>query len=224
MKTIMIMFVAGLLTQQVTQAQGTITYLSNVGQTSTGSDAVGSDSWLAADLITGNNVNGYILDSVQLAMTDASGNPSGFTAMIYGAADTHGAILPASSLGTLDGSLNPATGGVFTYTPASSLTLLPNTDYFIVLTAGTAVANGAYEWSLAGTYSYNASSGWGVGSNEGTVGIFLSSHNGLSWSGNEGNLQFAINATPIPEPSSSFLLLLGSGVFIYVSNRKRHSA
>jgi len=138
-----IVFAVGLFAPRIATAQGTVTYLSNLGQASAGSLAVGSDSWLAASFITGTNASGYSLNSIQLAMTDASGNPSGFTAMLYSAIGVTG-VFPGSSLGTLNGSLNPVSGGIFTYTPASNPTLLPSTGYFIVLTAGTAIANGAY--------------------------------------------------------------------------------
>src|SRR5580658_6260295 len=68
---------------QIVQAQGTLTYLSNLGQPSTGGVAVGSDSWLAMPFATGPDTSGYLLDSVQLAMADPYGNPSGFTVMVY---------------------------------------------------------------------------------------------------------------------------------------------
>ncbi|MGA3213100.1 MAG: choice-of-anchor R domain-containing protein, partial [Terriglobales bacterium] len=142
--------VFGLLTPQLLQAQGT-TYLSNLDQSSAGSLAVGSDSWLAGIFTTGLNPGGYVLNSIQLAMTDASGSPGGFMVMLY--APAIGGILPGSSLGTLNGSLNPVTSGIYTYTPAATLTLAPNVPYSIVLTAGTAVANGAYELSCAGINS-----------------------------------------------------------------------
>jgi hypothetical protein len=144
MKKIIIMFVLGLLIQQIAKAQGTMTYLSSLSQTSAGSLAVGSNSWLASDFFTGTNADGYSLDSIQLGMADASGNPNGFTVMLYTAIVKAGSF-PGSSLGTLDGSLNPTTAGVYTHIPASSLTLSPGTEYFIVLTAGTALANGAYD-------------------------------------------------------------------------------
>ena len=67
----------------VVQAQGTMTYLSSLSQSSTGSDPVGSDSWLAAIVWNGNNPGGYSLDSIQLGMADASGFPSNFTVMLY---------------------------------------------------------------------------------------------------------------------------------------------
>ena len=75
--------VFGLMASQVIQAQGTMTYLSNLGQSSTGSLAAGSDSWLAAGFQTGTNNGGYVLNSIQLAMNAASGNPTGFKVMLY---------------------------------------------------------------------------------------------------------------------------------------------
>ncbi|HEY3932288.1 MAG TPA: choice-of-anchor R domain-containing protein [Verrucomicrobiae bacterium] len=206
-----IIFLLGLLSPQIAQAQGTITYLSSLSPTSTGNAAVSSDSWLAAGFGTGNNPDGYTLDSIQLAMTDTSGNPSDFTAMIYNEANNPAAILPGSSLGTLSGSDNPSTSGIFTYTDDSNIILSPSTEYFIVLTAGTMVANGAYEWEeSAYPPSINM---WGVDN-----GVLHSSNNGSSWSFTpySGIAQFAITATPIPEPSPSLLILLGSGILFYV--------
>jgi hypothetical protein len=73
----------GLFSQQFLQAQGTMTYLSNLGQPTVGTNAVGSDSWLAAGFYTGTNAGGYLLDSIQLGMANASGNPTNFTVMLY---------------------------------------------------------------------------------------------------------------------------------------------
>ena len=215
MKKLIIMFVVALLAPQIIQAQGITTYLSNLGQPSTGNLAVGSDSWYAALFFTGGNASGYVLNSVQLAMTDDSGNPSGFTVMLYSSTLGTGAF-PGSSLGTLDGSANPSTSGIYTYT-ASGLTLAPSTPYFIVLTAGTAVANGAYEWSVTSTPSPGYSSyHWG-----GEI-FFLHSSNDLNWNYTSGTYgQFALNATAVPEPSASWLLLLGSGVFMCVRRVKK---
>jgi hypothetical protein len=205
--------VVSLFIFQITHAQGTI-YLSNLSETSAGSLQVGSDLWLAADFHTGNDTGGYSLDSITLEMMDATGNPDNFLVMVYSSVATI-AIFPGSSLGALNGSANPSTAGIYTYIPASSLTLLPNTDYFIVLTAATAVADNAnYNWSYVTANSYNPSAGWRFPLN----GV-LTSGNGSSWDGRGfvGDFpQFAITATPIPEPSSLALLFLGSGVLFYV--------
>jgi hypothetical protein len=199
---------AGILAPQIVQAQGTMTYVSSLSQTSTGSPSVGSDSWLAADFGTGNNASGYMLNSIQLGMAGASGNPSNFMVMLYSAI-SGGALLPGSSLGTLNGSLNPTTAGIYTYTPASNLTLLPGL-YFIVLTAGTTVANGAYSWSES---AYPPSINyWGVGN-----GVIHSSNGTSGWSPTPylGIAQFAINATAIPEPGVSSLFALVGLAFLW---------
>jgi hypothetical protein len=215
MKKIFIMFALGLLTRQTTQAQGTMTYLSNLGQPSAGSVAVGSNSWLAAGFETGTNSSGYLLNSFQLEMTNASGTPSGFTVMLYNRAIGGPPDSPGSRLGTLDGSLNPVTGGIFTYTPASRLTLSPDTFYFIVLTAGTAVADGAYEWSEVGANSYNPSGGWAN-----TVDFTSSNGSIPSWNSISGDyVQFAINVMDVPEPGVLGLFCLG-GLFFLWHRRK----
>ena len=205
-----IVFAVGLFAPRIATAQGTTTYLSNLGQASAGSLAVGSDSWLAAEFITGTNAGGYSLNSIQLAMTDASGIPSGFTVMLY-TSQAH-TSLPGNRLDTLDGSLNPVSSGIYTYNPTNNITL--SGYYLIVVTAGTSVTNGAYDWSLAGTNSYNASGNWFAGTVTGGEDIFTS-QNGSSWNFSEANPQFAINATAVPEPGVLGLLGLGGLCFLW---------
>ena len=199
-----------LLTPQITRAQGTLTYLSNLGQPSVGSEDVASNSWLAAEFQTGTDAGGYALNSIQLAMTDASGSPNGFAVMIYSQLTAFGASHPRTNIDTLNGSTDPSTAGIYIYTDSSNLILSPSTLYSIVLTSGIAVTNGAYEWSDVNTNSYTPVGGWVGGINN------EQSANGLAW-GRSSSIfpQFAIDATPTPEPSSSWLLLLGSGIFIY---------
>jgi hypothetical protein len=201
-----------LLSSQFVQAQGTMTYLSNVDQASAGSLAVGSDSWLAAGFQTGTNATGYTLDTIELGMADASGSPSDLTVTLYtrhiGALDIRG-----NDLGTLDGSLNPTTADIYTYTPDSSITLSANTQYVIMLSAGTAVASGAYDWSVANG-SYDASGNWNP------AGRYSSSNGGLSWNLVSGGVfQFAIDATPIPEPG--VLALSGLGGLLLLWHRHK---
>ena len=223
-KIIINICVAALCAPLLVRAQGTI-YLSNLGQASAGSFAIGSNSWVAAGFETGANASGYLLNDIQLLMTDASGNPSNFTAMLYrpAAGGSSQVALPGISLVTLNGSLNPVNAGTYTYIPASSFTLSPNYEYYIVLTAATAIANGAYEWSYAGANSYNPSGGW---SSPGQYGDYWTSSNGSipSWNSTANFPQFAIDATAIPEPSASWLLFLGSGVFYVCARHKRRIA
>ena len=204
--TCFIVCAVALLSPQATRAQGSTTYLSNLGQPSTGSVAVGSNSWVATTFRTGPNASGYALDSIQLGMANASGSPSGFTVMIY--AMSTAAPIPGNSLDTLEGSLDPASSGIYTYTPASSLILSSETYYYIVLTAGTATANGAFDWSYVNADSYNPSGGW-TG-----FGGAIPSSNGLSWSGGPSVYpQYSIDAEAIPEPGTlSLFTLAGLGL------------
>jgi hypothetical protein len=204
--TCFIVCAAALLSPQAARAQGTTTYLSNLGEPSAGSIAVGSNSWQAIAFRTGPNASGYSLDSIQLGMTDASGSPSGFSVMIYSLSTV--APIPGNSLGTLEGSLDPASSGVYTYTPASSLILSSDALYFIVLTSGTATANGAFDWSYVNADSYNPSGGW-----TGFEGVSTSS-NGLTWPGGSSVYpQYSIDAEAIPEPSIlSLFTLAGLGL------------
>jgi hypothetical protein len=216
MKKIIIILLVGLLTPQLVQGQGTI-YLSNLWQPFAGSEAVGSDSWLAIYFATGNppfGITGYNFNSIQLEMTAASGNPDGFTVAIYPVYGYPGSPPNlGSSLGTLNGSSNPSTAEIYSYTPTSNLTLLPDAGYFIVVTAGTAITDGSYELSESITYA-TSSDNWTGGPS------LYSDSDGMSWTAapNSAYLyyQFAISATPIPEPSPSLLLLLGSGILFYV--------
>ena len=190
-------FLAMALAPQILQAQGTL-YFSSLNQTSTGSEIVGSDSWLAAGIYTGNNAEGYMLNSVQLGMMNDSGNPGGFTVMIYAQANNPAASFPGNSLGTLSGSSNPSTSGTYLYTDDSNIILSPATLYFIVLTAGTTIANGAYEWSDS-TYPTSSSGNW---HDDNAVLYSDNGNNGISdWGPTEslGIAQFAINATPLPD-------------------------
>ena len=215
MRTIIVTLAIGLLTQQIIPAQGTL-YVSNLGQTPTGSYAVGNDSWYATSFNTGNNTDGYLLDSIDLEMANATGNPSDFSVMLYANGNPAAIIPGSSSIGALSGSLNPATGGVYTYTPITDIILSTYKIYYIVLTSGTTVANGAYNWSLAGANSYNPSGDW-----SGSGGGVFTSSNGSSWIPIPAAYpQFAITATAIPEPSLVFLILLGSGALMYVRKRR----
>jgi hypothetical protein len=200
--------VFGLLTPNMLPAQGTM-YLSNLDQSSVGSLAVGSNSWIAGLFVVGQNPGGYVLNSVELAMNDAVGNPSGLQAMIYSSGGG-GYSPPAFYVGTLEGSLDPVSAGIYTFTPAEPITLLKGGGYSIVLTSGTAVADGAYEWSYGSANSYNPSGGWFTLPG-GVSGAWISSNGSIpSWVRNGSAFpQFAIEATAVPEPGVLSLIVLG---------------
>jgi hypothetical protein len=190
-----IVFVAGLVAPLLTQAQGTL-FASNLGQPSGGSAAIGSDSWLAQRFITGTNAGGYVLNSAQLLMEVASGSPNGFTVSLY----SNSGSGPASNLGSLSGS-DPSTGGIFTYA-TSGIMLSPSALYFVVATAATPTAQGAYNWSAANESAIT--DGWFI-----PVGYNYSA-DGLSWQlSRQYTFQMSIYATAIPEPAALVLAGLG---------------
>jgi hypothetical protein len=179
----------GLLRPHMMPAQGTI-YLSNLGESSAGSSAVGSDQWIATRFNTGTNSGGYFLNSIQLLIASASGSPSGFSVFLY---DINLARQPGTSLGGLSGS-DPAAPGIFTYS-TSGITLPPFGSYFIVVTSATAVANGSYLWSRAATSIYNPVGQWTA------FGNSYTSSDGSQWTRFDSPYQFAVYATVVPEPA-----------------------
>jgi hypothetical protein len=184
-----------LFTCQITQAQGTM-YVSNLGQTPKGSAEIGNDSWIAQEFaILVTDPNSYTLNSVQLLLDSASGSPSGFAVSIFSSPLNNA---PQQNLGSLSGSTDPSPGGLFTYT-ASGITLSPGIAYFVVVTAATPIAQGAYDWSAANGV---ANGNWGI------TDVYYSSANGSSWTETfrQDVFQMAINATPIPEPQTYALL------------------
>jgi hypothetical protein len=212
MKKTLSIFLAWLLAAQIIEAQGII-YISNLSQKPLSNQEVGSDSWLAFGFLTGTNAGGYVLDSVQLELARALGSPNGFSAMIYSGISTKSS---GNNLSTLAGSLNPATSGIYNYTTASSLTLLPLTTYYVVLTAATSVTTGGYEWSYASNYSYGGINGWQAPPRAGSGNIYESA-DGLNWNfdNSGGPFQFAITATPVPEPSACVLAAIGPIILFY---------
>jgi hypothetical protein len=200
MKKLISTVVGGVLVAITASGQGTV-YVSNLDEPTFSSHAVAANSWFAVYFQTGTNPTGYTLDSVQLLMAAASGTPSAFAASIYDVS----AGYPGIALGNLIGP-EPIQSGLYTYTP-SDLLLLPSTGYFIVLTGEAAAAQGAYHWNRATTYNYVVDGNW-----QGDNGFFTSS-DGLTWGSTRfTQFQFAIAATPVPEPSSFALLFCGGAL------------
>jgi hypothetical protein len=185
-------------------AQGTL-YVSNLGQTSGGSAAIASDSWIAEPFYTGSNSDGYILNSISLLMSAASGSPSGFNVSIY-SVSTSEYYPPGSFIGSLSGNSNPSTSGIYSYT-TSGITLLPDTHYFVVVNAATPQTVGTYQWNYHSLDDIPVSGidGWGLSL------LYDTSTDGLTWNYARISLpQLAVYATPVPEPSTLALGALGA--------------
>ena len=143
-------------------AQGTI-FLSNLGQPSSESLPVGSDSWYAEEFSAGTNSSVYALNAIQVVMGGASGNPNGFMVSLHTNATGGFGSVPGGSVGQLIGPSAPEANGVYTYTAVSPIMIERNVSYYIVVTAGTPVTTGAYPWSTASVFSYASPDGWLAG-------------------------------------------------------------
>ena len=187
------------------QAQGTLC-VSNLGQTPTSSAAIGSNSWIAQQFVVSSN---YTLNSVELLMNSASGTPADFSISIYSS------LNPVDNLSSLNGSTSPSAGSVYTYT-ASNI-LLSRGAYYLVVTAGTSVSEGAYNWSAVNNVGDTIGNGMGI------TDTYYDSTDGSNWTEViRGDVfQMAIYATPTPEPAALSLLFLGGGALIYVRRNCR---
>lgn len=191
------------------KGQGTL-FVSNLSQPVNTIVFIAHDSWYANSFTTGPNSLGYSLNSVQLLMQTAIGNPSGFSVSIYLG---NGGFPSSTNVGNLSGS-DPLAGGVHSYS-ASMVTLLPSTRYFVVVSAQTFLSTGAFRWSSPTTGFSDTTGGWSYGPYHST------STDGINWSRSAPDLQYAVYATAIPEPSSAVVLALGS-LMLATSLRRRH--
>ena len=203
-------------------AQSTL-LVSNLGKTSSGAIAAGSNSQLAqffynngSNPSEGGSDAGFHLDSVQLLMSNPVGSPNSFSVGIYsGASRREG---PGPLVGFLNGA-TPDSAGVYTFT-APNITLASLTVYWLVVSGGTSVEQGSYSWNLAANNSYDSDNGSGLSP------YYDSSPSGSLWTRNGSTpLQFAVYVTAIPEPSSLALLGVGgSFLFTRLARKSRSRA
>jgi hypothetical protein len=202
----------GLNLPQLVFAQGSL-FVSTLGQAPVGSRAIGSDAWIAQSFMTGTNAGGYALNSIQLLMNPGTASPSGFSLSVYNkTGDPHSfgtGEVPKDSLAPLAGP-DPAGGGSFTYS-ASSLYLAPSTCYFVVATAASPVAQGAYSWSGAS----GATGTEGPGDRWFLNNAYLSSANGSTWTLviRQYVFQMGLYGTPVPEPPAFALWAIALASF-----------
>jgi len=161
---------------QFAHSQGLIAAnLSNSGEPTGGTLFYGSDLWIAQSFETGNIPDGYTLN---LLLMEGSG---GFSSSFSVYSDNNG--IPGNALG------------------ASGITLSSSTTYWADATASTpAQSSGfpSYNWNYASDNDYSSSSdNWSINP------TFDLSTDGSSWTSyaTHSPFQFAVSATPVPEPS-----------------------
>ena len=190
------------ITPQVVLAQGVI-YLSNLNIFGNGfSVGGGSQSFQ-----TGVASDGYILNWITLSMGEYLPNASNFNISLYSDDIGQAGVL----IGALSGDTDPETAGQYVYT-ASDILLDSLTTYWIVATCDSSSPNiisppDGYTWQMANSLDYASANGWNI-DNSGNSSLI---GNGL--------LQFAVNATPVPEPNISGLFIFGGLLFSFCRSR-----
>ena len=146
--------------------------VSNIGQTAASSTAnVTTNQSQGQGFTTGANSGGYILGSVELAVTSFSGTASDITVSIYSESSGNPGTLVHTL--TTPASISEA---VTTFTAPSGATLAASTTYYVVITStssrislGKTAApaedtGGASGWSIADDRRFGQAGGWGTGS------------------------------------------------------------
>jgi hypothetical protein len=199
-------------------AQSSITYLSSLNTPPLGGSLpVAQDSWFAAGFQTGTNSAGYLLDSVDLSFGGASGTPGAFAIFIY---EVPNYYFPGNRVGELTVTTNPVNAGIYRFY-ASNIVLSASTWYSVVITSSQPLAAGTYKWNFIGGTTnllILKVDGW-------NMGFPAHSTNGIVWErvGNMNGFQFAVNASPIPEPGASWLIGAGIGLLFCSLRRRRKS-
>jgi hypothetical protein len=187
------------LAPRIIRAQDAV-FLSNIAQAVPGDTTpVGVASAPTQQFITGVNPGGYLLTSIQLLFAPPVGEPSGFILSLLGDSGDR----PGGTIATLVGSSVPV-DGLFTYTVGSPITLEPDTAYWVKGSAFVNNFGNDFEWAGAETSDATSSDGWSIGSDFGDTGFPT----------------LAIDATPVPEPSTISFLLAG-GLAAYLFRRRR---
>jgi hypothetical protein len=195
------------------QAAGSI-YLSNTDATDFGGYGIAGATMLAQPFRTGTSPGGYILNSADLLMHYWQPGVSDFHVSIYSNASGK----PGAPLEMLSGDTNPYLDGTYSYT-SSGITLSPITFYWIVASASNTSSNtpfSGYDWGETRDTVFSGNDGWQI-----PFGLTHAIYNIVpgQWtvyaSSTYGTQQFAIEATPVPEPGLSALMTLGSGGFVW---------
>ena len=181
-----------------------MTYLSNLAEPRPGGSRIGSNETIAQSFVTGGASGSFTLNSIQISALRI-GTPIGnFSLSLY---SNNGGI-PGSLIGPLSGP-NPSAEMTYTYT-ASGISLAPQTTYWVAATGTAPIgsANGDYIWNYSSTLNYSAIGDWSINSTGNDFA--LSATGGQSWTPFSGRIyQFAVNASPVPEPGTWALMLCG---------------
>lgn len=176
--------------------------------------AVNGMQYLAMSFTVGTESTAWSLDSVDFKANAGPGALLDFVVELH--ADSGSGSPSVPSLVTFTGE-NPSEEGIYNFVPVSAFTLSAGVTYW--LTAEQLPSPGSYSWiftsPLSGAES-TALDGWSIGNN-----LSASPNGGASWDVyDNAPAKFAVNATPVPEPSAMAFAWLALGGWAGYRTRK----
>ena len=187
--------------------------VSNETESSTGST---DEQWFGSSYLAVANSfttgsSGTTLSDVSLVIFGSSG--TGFSLALY----TDAAGAPGTAVESLSGNATPTTG-TYSYTSSGS-TLAANTTYWVVAAGPSSGPDYYFNFTTTPSTAETGAAGWTIGNS-----YSYSTSPSLTWTpAGSSAIQFSVNTTAVPEPSS-YAALAGVGALMLVASRRRRSA
>ena len=176
--------VAALLALPLPAQAQTTTFVSNLGQTDSSSNAFSAISTPRAQQFeTGSNSGGYTLTEI---VVNIRGARTGIPAFALYTSTTDDK--PGTKVVDLSG--NSSTAGEQSFTPASATTLSASTEYFIVFVVDSGEAN--LQRTASNDIDSGASTGWDIAENS-----LFSTDSGANWTSSGSSVEIAIKGTAV---------------------------
>ena len=168
--------------------------VSNLGEAFGASASFSQSTYQAVSFMTGDLVGGYSLDQISF-LEGQSGAPG-----------TYG-VVSLFDMATVDG--GGGAGSEITATPSSAEMLAENTVYFIVLSSTAPIGGASAQMTASDAQTTGDvavfGNGWSIGND-----VWTSTNSGTDWtSNNVATLNVGIHVTPVPEPGTILLGLVG---------------
>jgi hypothetical protein len=178
-------------------AAGTILFDNLSAGSPNGSLGVGNTQWVAQSFSTTNE--SFILSNIRLRLWNQNGTSGNFEIQVWDVLGTSGS--PGSQVGTtiytgLAQNLSSEYGGLLEAS-GLSVTLAPNTDYYLVAKGTTLVDIPDFEGDLPGSLSWDAT-------DINTSATYVAT--GSGWNGPYGQDMY-MKVTAVPEPTTYGLVL-----------------
>lgn len=192
-------------------------YLSNLSETTDGSESIRQLSngvWVAQSFQTGNNTNGYTLESVSLSMSEGSESDVPLKLSLYSANRSNNEIGELKYVFT---STDPYdhTAGIKLWDAPDAAILGSNARYWLILESDT--ETGSYYWDYTSSLSATSLQNWLIPST-----LTYATESGSGWDYNDGRPQkFSVNASAVPEPTVAMLVGFGTLAGLMLQGRRR---